>query len=185
MIFKWGKNDTLIVFIIVAIAAFAFYYGSGYLLEPLYEELELTEQTLTEHRLVMAQAERDNQDEDNLRQEAEMVRRSLPTEQAVDQIIDILFSLEEAENVTIDSITLNSMSFVGEEAFYPEGVEAIHYQVSLVSEQRTNLEAYVAALESVDRMVEIAELDMTSQGEAETQAVLIVRAFYNQSILIE
>lgn len=185
MIFKWGKNETLIVLIIVAVAAFVFYYGSDYLLEPLYEELEATEQTLTEHRLVMVQAESSDQDEISLRQEAEAVRMSLPTEQAVDQIIDTLFSLEQTEGVTIQSITLNSTSFVDEEAFYPEGIEAIHYQVTLVSDVRSNIEDYVASLESVDRMVEVAELDITSRGEAEIQATLIVRAFYNQSILIE
>ena len=185
MTIKWGKNETLIVLIIVAVFGFLFYYGSDYLLGPLNEELETTEQTLSEHRLVLRQAEMNEQTENALKQEAETVRNNLPTEESVDQIVETLFDLETATGVSIASINLNGIGFTEDAAFYPEGVSAIHYQVLLSSENITQIESYIQRLEEVNRLVEITELDILKQGETQTEATLTVRAFYNESILIE
>ncbi len=185
MTIKWGKNETLIILIIVAVFGFVFYYGSDFLLGPLNEELEATEQTLSEHRLVLRQAEMNEQTENALKQKAETVRNNLPTEESVDQIVEMLFDLEAGTGVLIASINLNGTGFTGDATFYPESVSAIHYQVSLSSENVVQIESYIQRLEDVDRLVEITELDIVKQGEAQTEATLTVRAFYNESILIE
>lgn len=186
MTIKWGKNETLIVLIIVAVFGFLFYYGSGYLLDPLNEELEVTEQTLAEHRRVLKEAEMNKQTETALYQEAEAVRNYLPTEEAVDQIVETLFDLETRTGVSIASINLIKADFTEEDAaFYPEGVSAIHYQVLLSSDNITRIESYIERLEEVNRLVEISELDKLKQGETQTEATLTVRAFYNESISIE
>ncbi|GEM03808.1 hypothetical protein HMI01_07960 [Halolactibacillus miurensis] len=185
MIIKWGKNETLIVLIIVAVFGFLFYYGSGYLLDPLHEELEVTEQTLAEHRLVLRQAEMNEQTENALNQEAEAVRNHLPTEEAVDQIVETLFDLETRTGVSITSINLSGAGLTEDAAFYPDGVSAIHYQVTLTSDNVIGIESYMEQLESIDRLIEITELDLTKQSDTQTQAILTIRAFYNESILIE
>ena len=197
MTIKWGKNETLIVLIIVAVFGFLFYYGSGYLLDSLNEELEVTEQTLAEHRVVLQQAEMNKQTGIALNQLAETVRNYLPTEEAVDQIVETLFDLERRTGVSIASINLNQADFTEEDAaFYPEGVSAIHYQVLLSSHNITRIETYIERLEEVNRLVEITELDMLTQTEetqteetqteeTQTEATLTVRVFYNESISIE
>ena len=191
MTIKWGKNETLIVLIIVAVFGFLFYYGSGYLFDPLNEELEVTEQTLAEHRLVLKQAEMNKQTGIALNQLAETVRNYLPTEESVDQIVETLFDLERRTGVSIASINLNEADFTEEDAaFYPEGVSAIHYQVLLSSDNIARIETYIERLEEVNRLVEITELDMLKQEETQTEetqteATLTVRAFYNESISIE
>jgi hypothetical protein len=55
----------------------------------------------------------------------------------------------------------------------------------LSSDNITQIESYIQRLEEVNRLVEITELDMLKQGETQTEATLTVRAFYNESILIE
>lgn len=182
---KWGKNETLITLMIVAIAAFVFYYGSRYFLDPLNEALKVTEDTLTEHRLVIKQAELNEQNETMLKQEADTVRKSLPTEEAVDQIVEMFFGLEKSSDVSIESMNHHGVGLTEDAGTYPSDISAIHYQMTLSSDSLAKVESFVEEIEDIERLIEIVELDLTKQSESNVEALITVRAFYNDSILID
>lgn len=167
-----------------AIVAAVMYYGTTYWLDPITTELKETESVLLEQRAVILQAEANEANEDELLAEANAVRDRLPTEEAVDQIVEMIFLVENQTDVTISQVALSGSEFTNESGLYPTNVESIEYQITLSANQRANVERFLAEIEMIERLVEVTDLEITQNNSEQVEATIILRAFYNQQVII-
>lgn len=185
MTIKWSKNYTLLLLMLIAIIFGAWYYGELYFLNPTREEIQDLEITLSEQSQIIEQASSSAYTEDELSQRALLVRNILPTEVAVDQVIDQVFQVAGRYDLNLSVISLSGTSFVPDGINYPQQIEAIDYQLVMSAASVAEIEQFIEDLENFDRLIEIIDLNLNTQGEDQADVTLTIRAFYNADVIME
>ncbi|WP_017472727.1 hypothetical protein [Amphibacillus jilinensis] len=184
MIIKWEKNYLLYLLLIIVVLTAIWYYGDRLFLSEARQALTDSEAMLARQQTLLDQSLRVDKGEEDWLDEAAKLRQQLPTEQNVDQLIDAVFELEERLDVTISSIAKSTEAIILEQDGYPNQINIIDYQLSFDTASLEVFNTFISELNDMDRFIELIQLDYQQPFDDHVSSNVIIRAFYNENVLI-
>ncbi|GAA4066231.1 hypothetical protein [Amphibacillus indicireducens] len=179
---KWNRTYTLLSILVVLFLIFIWYYSQLYLLEPARESIRESESTLADQQVLIDLADSGALSREAIQAEADSIQVHLPAEKNVDQIITDLRDIESDTGVVLQLISLANDALNTEEAYYPNEIGNIRYQINFTAETFDEFELFISELNSQVRSVEIDHLSIQQTSTDGVTGSLAIRYFYHDRV---
>lgn len=179
---KWNRTYTLLSILVVLFLVFIWYYSQLYLLEPARESIRESESTLAEQQVLINLADSGALSRETIQTEADSIQVHLPIGNNVDQIVSDLRDIESDTGVVVQLISLANDSLNTEEAYYPNEIENIRYQMNFTAETFEQFETFINELNRQARSVEIDNISIQQTSTDGVTGSLAIRYFYHNLV---
>ncbi|GAB2491425.1 hypothetical protein GCM10008929_14510 [Alkalibacterium psychrotolerans] len=179
MIFKWTRESLLILLTLLMILIGLFYYGNRFLIEPVRVTADVSSQTVNQQGQLLNQYPPSEELRNELESEYSETARFIPEGETINEIILLIESAADSNNVTVQQMTLlaDNQSVENLDDRYVRST----YQIEIETDEAVNIRQMLEEMNSQDRLWNTRVLNYQQENNDTITGSFILDLYYHVS----